>query len=394
MTFLEKTTSNDYRSTESATSDTAKIQTRLARNHFDLFCKAEYENRLESEVIAELKIYKERVDDEKYKNLLYKTLQGYINYLTSNDYDPKTIRTWFSSLKKYLRKNGVNIYNEDVKVYLTFPKKLKERKYALEREDVLQLLRFMNDRYRTLFLFLSCTGCRIGESVALRKSDFDVTKDRIIVTLPAYITKTRESRITFVSKEVEPLILELLDTKENDDLVFGTNDTVKYSKDSITQMFGIIRKNAGYCTCSKENKDNCTGKYKSSPLHKITIHSFRAFFIKNINRVDFGLGNALGGHGYYMDRYDSMNEKEMIELYQKAEHKLAIYDKIESKEEIERKNKAFDDLKEQDLLKNEAISRLSDQIMMLTDQLEFVKTQYIASDKRKQDHTVSNEELC
>jgi len=383
MTFLEKTTSNDYRSAESTMSDTAKIQTRLARNHFDLFCKAEYENRGESEVVSELKIYREQTDEENFKNLLYKTLQGYINYLTSNDYDPKTIRTWFSSLKKYLRKEGVNIYNEDVKVHLTFPKKLKEKKYALEREDILQLLRFMNDKYRTLFMFLSCTGCRIGESVALRKSDFDITKDRITVMLPAHITKTRESRITFVSKEVEPLLLEILDKKSKDDLVFGTHNVAKYSKDSITQMFGIIRKNAGFCSCDKDGKNNCIGKYKSSPLHKITIHSFRAFFIKNVNRVDFGLGNALGGHGYYMDRYDSMNEKEMLELYQKAEYKLAIYDKIESKEEIERKNKELDDLKVQDLLKNEAISRLSDQIMTLTDQLELVKKQYIVLNKRK-----------
>ncbi|MDH5665920.1 MAG: hypothetical protein OEY10_06460 [Nitrosopumilus sp.] len=67
MTFLEKTTSNDYRSTESAISDTTKIQTRLARNHFDLFCKAEYENRTESEVIAELKIYREQSNEEKFQ---------------------------------------------------------------------------------------------------------------------------------------------------------------------------------------------------------------------------------------------------------------------------------------------------------------------------------------
>ncbi len=373
MTFLEKTTSNDYRSAESTISDTAKIQTRLARNHFNLFCKAEYENRTEEEIVAELKIYKEQTNDEKFKNLLYKTLQGYINYLTSNDYDPKTIRTWFSSLKKYLRKEGINIYNEDVKVHLSFPKKLKEKKYALEREDVLQLLRFMNDRYRTLFLFLSCTGCRIGETVALRKSDFDCTKDRITVMIPAHITKTKESRTTFVSKEVEPLLLELLDKKGRDELVFGTHESAKYSKDSITQMFGIIRKNAGFCSCDKDGKDNCIEKYKSSPLHKITIHSFRAFFIKNVNRIDFGLGNALGGHGYYMDRYDTMNEKEMLELYQKAEHKLAIYEKIESEGEIERKNEELDkmrtkieDIREQDLLKSDSIVQLADQVMKLS----------------------------
>lgn len=71
-------------------------------------------------------------------------------------------------------------------------------------------------------------------------------------------------------------------------------------------------------------KTNLTEKYDSN-THKISLQSFRAYFITKCNRIDFGVGHALAGHGLYMKRYDRLTIQEKLEYYIKAEPELCVY---------------------------------------------------------------------
>lgn len=46
---------------------------------------------------------------------LYNFLQDFINYMENNNLKPKTIASYFSTLRTYLRSQGIKISSDDVK---------------------------------------------------------------------------------------------------------------------------------------------------------------------------------------------------------------------------------------------------------------------------------------
>ena len=72
------------------------------------------------------------------------------------------------------------------------------------------------------------SGMRIDEVLQLKKKHFDTTKTPIAIHIPAFATKTKKSRATFVTQETRHIILRRLNEIEQDNLVFGTNDDVRH----------------------------------------------------------------------------------------------------------------------------------------------------------------------
>ena len=58
----------------------------------------------------------------------------------------------------------------------------------------------------------------------LRKKDFDTTGKRIMINIPAEVTKTKTERRTFVSSEAGEFLKKKLNEINDTDLVFRKND--------------------------------------------------------------------------------------------------------------------------------------------------------------------------
>jgi len=123
----------------------------------------------------------------------YDLLQGWINWNSKRGIAASTIKENFSRLKGFLYYMGIKITKEDVKANLDFPKIVKEEPIPLTYEGIQQILQFSGIK-KALYLSLLSSGMRIGETVQLRKKDFDFTTKRVTIRIPAGITKTKRSR--------------------------------------------------------------------------------------------------------------------------------------------------------------------------------------------------------
>jgi len=120
-------------------------------------------------------------------------------------------------------------------------------------------------------------------------------------------------------------------------LVWGQNPNWKNNVTTEGQNFARLCDNVGL-----------NMKYPSG-TRKITIHSFRSYFITKGNKVDdYGFGHAIAGHEHYMKNYERYTDEQLLELYVKLEPELFVFDSTIQKEENE-------NLKEQLRIENEKL---------------------------------------
>ena len=320
MSYLDKPqTKEGYFEHIGGMSQSYKNQSRYALDWFDKFCIGKYSKDMQIILADSLK---QKYDEpQRHTKNLFSLLQDFINYLGVTGQDPTTIRGNFNLVKSYLNWYGFEIYNEFVKSRLKFPKKIEQESYALTIDDIKKILDHSNNR-KALYLFLSSSGMRIQETLKLRKRDLVLdTFDRIMVVIPGKYTKTKKPRRTFISKEASKYLMPILNKIKDDSLIFAINEDSVKAKHSEEEYFSRVRERSGLI----ERYDN--------GIHKITLHSFRSWFVTKCNRIDSDFGNALAGHNKYMKTYDRMTDSEKYELYLKAEKTLSIFERIDENQE-------------------------------------------------------------
>lgn len=292
---------------------------KVAIHHFERFAKAMHDSTDEA-IIDELNVLK----GETKEHAVWDILQNFINYLNKQGLQPSSTSQVCNRVKAYLSyRLSIKLHNDDAKENLTQPKQSKRKHYPLKVEEIRKILDYAPPSRKALYTFLLSSGVRIMESCQIRKRDFDKSLVRYKIHIPAKYTKTKEERITFMSKEAEELVRPILDKIKDDDLVFGSNSTPFKAEQNEEMYFYRLR-----------NKAGLVAKYESG-TSKISLHSFRSFFISKCDRVDMGLGHALAGHGHYMKQYERFSDQELLEFYLKAEPKLSIYDnQVEGQEEL------------------------------------------------------------
>lgn len=303
---------------------------RFAHKRFEEFVELEF-GRSSEDVIQELLVLK----DARRESALFDLLQDYVNYMHSVAIAPNTIHNYFSMLKGYLTYRGLKIHQEEVKQNIKFPKTMHEEKHGLTLDEVKKILDHASPKRKALYLTLLSSGMRIEEACALRKRDFDDSLERIQIHLPATYTKTKKARTTFVSEEAAKYLKPILGKINPDKLVFGVNEDKTSAKLVELNYFGRLRKRAGL-----------SEKYGTG-VHKITIHSFRAWFITRCSAINENVGHALAGHEYYMKSYDRLSNEEKLKIYLKVEPSLGIYAQaLEIPTEMEEKIEEFEKIKE------------------------------------------------
>ena len=308
-------------------------------------------------VIVELKKIKQESEPEQYEETLYDLLQKWINWRTKSGSKASTVIVVFSCLRSYLYYLGIKTDLQDIKQYLTFEKPAIEEKHPLSLEEFRTIVNGFanNPRRQAIYLVQGSSGMRIGEILNLRKNDFDLSLDRIKITIPAEFTKTRQSRSVYISKEAGMLVETILNTLDSNQLVFHSSKNITNAR--INERTALIR-------LGNRLGGIFTETYPNSVTRKITSHSFRAyFFTKTVRIHGENFAHRFTGHKGYLMQYDRMTEKERLDLYIKLEPELVVFDQSKNELEISR-------------LKQDNTS-----IIALREEVEKLKTERVKSDK-------------
>lgn len=278
------------------------IRTTLSR--FDKYCKSKYKES-EEEILSQLM---KQNQDERIVNAC-DVLQLFISNL-SKSISPQTIPSYLSHVLGYFNYRGVKLTSLDKKS-IRLPKIIREEKYPLSKDDIKSILDNCSYKRKTLYLVLASSGMRIGETVQLRKKDFETSGKRIMINIPAKFTKGKKSRRTLVSLEAKPYLMKRLNAIEDDDLVFGTGSTSAVTESKLLN----------YATKKAFPKIE---RYDSG-TRKITLHSFRAFFITQaVRTVGESFAHTLAGQEGYLKVYKRYDNEAILEDYLKLEPSLFI----------------------------------------------------------------------
>ena len=230
----------------------------------------------------------------------------------------KTIRTYFSFVKTYLRIcHAVKITNDDVRDYMksAFPKIRKEPRKAIPIKVLKLIFGKAEPKQKALYSVLVSSGIRIGEGLQLRKKDFHLKENPVRVSLIADITKEKEARDTFISREALDKLLPFLENKEDNDNVFAYYpEDLEESVVHEDQYFGRLRERL-----------SLTERYNNSRNFIYSIHSLRAYFhTKASTKHGEEYAHALDGHTGYLKQYYRKTPEEMAKMYKELEPSLLI----------------------------------------------------------------------
>ena len=242
---------------------------------------------------------------------IYDYLQGWINGSKRN---PVTNRAYFSMIKQYLHYRGIRLHSTDIRQCLNFPAKHEEEMHPLGLEEFHLILDNCGLKRKAMYLAQASSGMRIGELVQLRREHLHTDTDRIMVKIPAGITKKKRARTTFFSAEAAGLLMSRLGWLDGRDLIFGTNPNLVAARSA--EMSHLAR------TLERAGLDR---KYETNGRNVITTHSFRAFFITRVSRHDPNLAKYFAGQKGYLMQYDRLSDEEKLEYYIKFEPSLLVY---------------------------------------------------------------------
>ena len=335
---------------------------KIALKSFDIFCQSQGISK-EEKIKEYSNLLKPSKDDngeylEPDSRSVCLSLNKYVNFLNENHDEivtstthghdrtfkgkaPKTIRLYFSFVKSYLRKcHGVRLSIEDIKDYVTFPKKRKVTRHPLSLEQLKQIMINASPKRRALYYVLVSSGMRVGEGLTLTKRNFHFEESPCRIEIEAENTKTKEDRETFISSEAVEQMRHVLgdvfnhktecDCFECSKQIFGFTENQDLNVMYEDQYFASLRKRIGYKLKQKPSNDQFDGegffkKYKNSIRYVVNIHAMRSYFItKATMKHGEAYGHALSGHGAYLKEYVRISPEEKSKLYLELEPELFI----------------------------------------------------------------------
>ena len=311
---------------------------------FEKFCQNHY-GRAHQEIVMKLK--SEILQDRKNGKddmRLYDFLDEYVQWLVE-DYKPKhkeklhstTVKHYRNSFVDYVRTYGITVDSNMVNSLVIIPKTPEERKKPVELLMVREILNYEKSPVRiALYYVLLSSLMRIGEALALRKKDFDITTNPVTVNIRAEYTKTKQERETFITNEAKGRLLPVLKNLKDDDLVFTKSKTNERAVLTEDTHFIRLRKKAGM------DKN----RYESSGLNHFTLHGLRALGVTIVTERSSGeYAHAIGGHsqknrmGDYLSTYYRLPDEVRRQKYREVEPFLMVSNEERLKADIVKQDK-------------------------------------------------------
>ncbi len=244
---------------------------------------------------------------------IHDRLQDWIMWNAKRGITTASIMCYFNSFRSYLRYRRIRIDWNYMLHDLTFPQMLHENKTPVTPDVIRKILSVSEPEFRFQLLALVSSGMRSGELGQIRPKHLDFTCSNIAVRIPAQITKTGRSRVTFFSRQVSDMIRYRM--KNKPEFTFCGTRTPEQSLNLIIKRFSVARKKTGMI----ERYDHC-----KQNRYKVHVHGLRSYFITKTNKIQFGLGHILAGHDFYMKQYNQYTVDEMLSMYRDAEDDLTF----------------------------------------------------------------------
>ena len=303
----------------------------------DTFTKLTYDGKSFKEIISEFSLLDKDTRQDKilfvlkrfslwcqqdHPEITYQT-RGRTEYHRKKQ--PRTIMSYASRIRDVLDSvYGIELNVRNFKKKLSIPDPNDFDPEPFTKEEIRTICDYAHSPKQKLhFMTLKDSAMRLGESVAIRKKHINTTKTPIEITVTASITKTNRTRITYVTRETAPMLINRLKRLSDNDLVFGNNENQQKATDNAEADFWRLREEL------KKILPKFDEKYEENGRHKKNIHSLRAFTATQCaEAVDEGFGHGICGHKKYLGQY-IRNQDKMSEKYKRAEPNLMIYEIIE-----------------------------------------------------------------
>lgn len=265
-----------------------------------------------------LEKYGESVEDiikkiQKCPESVYPLMSDFKERETARGISIRVIKLRFTYIKFYLLEHGVKIDNSS-KIKDVFGKTPKYLREPVVHDEICKIIMCSENHVKALIMIQTSSGMRISEVLQLRVGDFE-KGERYKIRVRAETTKTKQERITYISEEAEEFVEPFLKGKQVTDRV------IPYSKSGMVSHLSKAVRKAGVAK-----------KYEHSKQLTITSHSFRAFFITQMGKLEGFVGHALAGHGHYMSEYDRYTPEDKLEKYIEGEINLKIFNRVNHKQ--------------------------------------------------------------
>ena len=225
------------------------------------------------------------------------------NYTKHNPVAQSTMKQYMAFLPKYLRLvHGVRIDRDELQIFTGKQKIPKIDRTPFTKEIIKMLCHAADEIHKTSYLVLSSSGQRISETLLNDEKNYHLDETPAKIVIPAKITKTKQPRITFLSKEAKQMIINNPDYWEKRTL--GQDEA----------YFNRLRR-----------KCNLLEKYDNSWNYLYNLHSFRAFFRTEAGKINHDFAEKVLGHESFDTHYVRLSDEEKAKYYVKLEPSLRIF---------------------------------------------------------------------
>ena len=243
----------------------------------------------------------------------YDELNRFIAFCTKRGLAPKTLAVYVSAVKDFWINEDVPLDAFKLRKKVTMPASYEvSTDRSPTHEEVKRIMIHSSLPAKVATSILTSSGMRVGELATLKIGDVEFgnpTKIRV----KARTTKTKKSRLTFISNEAAEYLKEYLGSRisQKDELIF----TVRGDKPSdSSNLYHLIMTRVDQAGL-KGKMDDDSRRYAIHP------HSLRKYFFTNAlaSGIERGIVEGFMGHKFGLDgAYLRLSEDELGQEYLKA----------------------------------------------------------------------------
>lgn len=290
--------------------------------------------------------FNDKTSIEQYLN----DFKSFYHYLRNKNYMYHSIRVKISTIRVFFKDNGINISDSIINELKgrSRPTFDVTRDYVPTKKEMRKILSFADVKQRALFLTAISSGMRIGEIIQLLPEDIDWSQNPVKITINGKISKNGNSRITFISNEAENALKAWMSIRDsyletavkrcnnNPGIIYNKNPNDRrifpYSYVVPYKWWRKLIRLSGF-----DERDSISGHFKTH------IHCLRKFFRSNLPNggASIDVVEELMGHtGYLTNSYRRIDEGELAKQFNKAMHKVEIFNTFDEITEEENKIEA------------------------------------------------------
>jgi integrase len=314
---------------------------------------------------------------------VYELLDRFVSYLMQANLATPSISLYIAALRSYFAYYDIDVVSNKFKRKVKMPKHFREDEEPLDVADIRNLLLKCNNRkLKAYVLVLASSGLRAMEACALRLKDIDLTVSPTKIHVRKEFSKTKASRIVYISDEATTYLKDLINWKyrskssDPEHLVFSVYFSTKNgAPQSIYSRIVPEFQRLLAVTGMDDRKEDGKGIRR-----RITLHSMRRF-CKGVISDQAGQDYSEWFLGHSKSVYWTRKELERRQIYKtRCMNYLTFLDyytlettgkNIEAM--LSEKEQEIKHLRQRDAMNRDAISALSDQLSHVMEEIELLK---------------------